>query len=57
MKVYYQKYDKCDHKGKSSILCNRTAKEFHKWLKKEGFIITKAENKKEIVLPHTIKIF
>ena len=51
----YQKYEfcegsgclnfngvKCEHDGKNPILCNRTAKEFHKWLKENGFEIVKA---------------
>ena len=33
----------CDHAGKGSNMCNRTAKEFHKWLKENNFKLVKEE--------------
>ena len=32
---------KCDHAGKKPYICNRSAKELHKWLSKNDFVITK----------------
>lgn len=37
-------------------ICPYTAKEFHKWLKENGFKIFKAESTDEVVMPMTIKI-
>ena len=35
--------NKCDHKGKRNIMCNRTAKEFHHYLKENNFRIVKRD--------------
>jgi hypothetical protein len=34
---------KCDYQGKDLSMCNRTAKEFHHWLNKNGFRIIKGD--------------
>lgn len=67
MSVEYQKYEFCKYmkcealtEGKDFCWvdennCKFTAKTFHKWLKKEGFIIFKAANENEMVMPFTLK--
>ncbi len=34
----------CFYKGKAAFVCNRTAKEFYRWLKANGYRIFKAES-------------
>lgn len=33
----------CDHKGRSLVVCSRTAKEFHGWLTEKGFEIVRRD--------------
>jgi hypothetical protein len=45
----------CFYKSKAAHVCNRTAKEFHQWLKENGFEIFKVEDLSMDFEPITIK--